>query len=114
MRHILGFSTGFGSGLAVAAAVATWLMVPPPHEATAAGKEDVFECYIDNLKQVAILPEKPVTEVEWNETAVPGLSLNRNERACARNGVEGCSFRFSNIYYRRIEYWRLLNQSYQF
>ena len=52
MRGLLGFSTGFGSGLAVAAALATWLMVPPPHEATAAGKEDISECYLDNLKQV--------------------------------------------------------------
>ena len=51
MRGLLGFSTGFGSGLAVAAALAAWLMVPPPHEAAAASS-DLFECWIDNLKQV--------------------------------------------------------------
>ena len=52
MRGVLKFSTGFGSGLAVAAALATWLFVPPPHEATAAENEDVLECYVHNLKQV--------------------------------------------------------------
>ena len=52
MRGVVRFSAGFGSGVVVAAGLAAWLMVPPPHEATAAQNEDVYECYIDNLKQV--------------------------------------------------------------
>ena len=53
MRGVLKFSAGFGSGVALAAALGAWLFVPPPHQAAAAMKKDLAECYIDNLKQVA-------------------------------------------------------------
>ena len=61
MRGVLKFSAGFGSGLAVAAGLSAWLMVPPPHEAAAAPPQweivrdldgDGLECLLDNLKDV--------------------------------------------------------------
>ena len=52
MAKSLKLSTCVTSGVAVAAGLAAWILIPPPPAANAFTK-DVAECVIKNLREVA-------------------------------------------------------------
>ena len=54
MAKSLKLSTCVISGIAVAAGLAVWILIPPPPPAMAEIKsKDMAECLIDNLREVA-------------------------------------------------------------
>jgi hypothetical protein len=52
MAKSLKLSTCVISGIAVAAALAVWILIPPPPVANAQLTKDVAECLIKNLREV--------------------------------------------------------------
>ena len=53
MAKSLKLSTCVISGVAVAAGLAVWILIPPPPAANAQLTKDVAECLIENLREVS-------------------------------------------------------------
>ncbi len=53
MAKSLKLSTCVISGIAVAAGLAVWILIPPPPAANAQLTKDVAECLIKNLREVS-------------------------------------------------------------
>ena len=53
MAKSLKLSTCVISGIAVAAGLAAWILIPPPPAANAQLTKDVAECFIENLREVS-------------------------------------------------------------
>ncbi len=53
MAKSLKLSTCVISGVAVAAGLAVWILIPPPPAANAQLTKDVAECWIKNLREVS-------------------------------------------------------------
>lgn len=53
MAKSLKLSTCVISGVAVAAGLAVWILIPPPPAANVQLTKDVAECWIKNLREVS-------------------------------------------------------------
>ena len=53
MSRFLKYSTYGVSGVAVAAGLAVWILIPPPPTAIAKVNKDQAECFIENLREVS-------------------------------------------------------------